>query len=76
MAAQGPFSGQNTYAISFFSTTGNKQTFYMPKDTSPDFLVPIASGFWPGNALNFDIFITYGGSRSIFWSKYLCTQLL
>ena len=43
----------------------------MPENTLLDFLGPLASGFWPENALDFDILAICGGSRSILSSNYL-----
>ena len=64
MAAQGPFWAQNTCIFSFHGRTGNNETMRIPENTLHDFLGPLASGFWPENALKFDILAIYGGSRS------------
>ena len=71
MAAQGPIWAQNTWIFSFHGRTGNNETMRMPENTLHDFLGPLASGFWPENALDLDILAICGGSRSILSSNYL-----
>ena len=68
MAAQGPIWAQNTCIFSFHGRTGNDETMRMPENTLHDFLGPLASGFWPENALNIDIWL-YMAAQGPFWAQ-------